>query len=278
MASFWNPQHILLGVMLGLSGHMATGGMIRHDVDVERYRELGSKAEFRCVGRYSSTAESNDYASGVLISPQWLLTAAHFLGEQSVWKFGDETYTSKRVVKHPKLKPGSSENQWNGWDLALVELDRPVTKIAPATRYRAQAEVGSIITKIGYGYQGDGQNGMKSPPVQQRLGGQNVIEAAGGTFEDRTFGPDVLVFDFDSPTSAESNRFGSPEPLPLEIGGAKGDSGGGVFLRSAGEWQLVGIVSGGLNRQIRYGSIAALARISSANAWIDSVLQASSSK
>ncbi|HYO81077.1 MAG TPA: trypsin-like serine protease, partial [Bryobacteraceae bacterium] len=65
---------------------------------------------------------------------------------------------------------------------------------------------------------------------------------------------------------------GSPEPLLKEIGGSKGDSGGGVFMLHGGKWQLIGIVSGALNRHIRYGSMAALARVSSANAWIDAVI------
>ncbi len=81
----------------------------------------------------------------------------------------------------------------------------------------------------------------------------------------------MWAFDFDDPTNPTTHRFGSSDPLPLEIGGAKGDSGGGVFINLDGRWQLCGIVSGGLNRQVKYGSVAALARVSSANAWIDSV-------
>ena len=164
------------------------------------------------------------------------------------------------------------EAQWNGWDLALVELDRPVVDVQPAIRYRGREEVGAVVRKIGYGYVGDGLNGLQSPAVQERLGGENVIDAAGGTVESRRFGTDVLVFDFDSPVDGASNRFGSSEPLAQEIGGSKGDSGGGVFMQHGGQWQLVGIVSGALNRHIRYGSRAAVARVSSANAWIDSVI------
>ncbi|MEX2263821.1 MAG: trypsin-like serine protease, partial [Bryobacteraceae bacterium] len=178
----------------------------------------------------------------------------------------------KNAQQHPRLEPGATETQWTGWDLALVELDRPVEDVQPAIRYRGREEVGAVVTKIGYGNVGDGLSGLKSLAVQERLGGQNVIEAAGGTVESRQFGIDVLVFDFDSPVSSDSNRFGSPEPLLYEIGGSKGDSGGGVFMQHSGKWRLVGIVSGALNRHIRYGSMAALARVSSANAWIDSVI------
>jgi hypothetical protein len=82
------------------------------------------------------------------------------------------------------------------------------------------------------------------------------------------------VFDFDAPdsTALTSNKFGSAAPLELEIGGSKGDSGAGVFATINGKLMLIGIVSGALNRQIRYGAVAALARVSSANLWIDSVV------
>jgi len=91
-------------------------------------------------------------------------------------------------------------------------------------------------------------------------------------FEDRKFSTSVMVCDFDNPENQESNHFGSPIPLELEIGGSKGDSGGGVFIDDNGTTVLAGIVSGALNRQIKYGAVMALARVSKANKWIDSVV------
>ncbi len=248
-------------------------GIIRHDIDIKKYIELGQKSEFDCVGRYSESIESNDYAVGVLISPKWVLTASHFVQDTSFWKFGDNFYKTKRIIKHPKLKPGSEEAQWNGWDMALIELDKPVLDITPAKRYYGNKELGQTITKVGYGYIGNGKTGMDNPRKQEKLGGQNVIDAIGGTFENRKFSTDVMVCDFDSPDNPESNHFGSPIPLELEIGGSKGDSGGGIFMKENGETFFVGIVSGALNRQIKYGSVMALARVSTANEWIDSVIE-----
>jgi hypothetical protein len=179
---------------------------------------------------------------------------------------------------HPKLQSISTERQWNGWDLALIELIEPVTEVVPAARYNGTEEVGMVITKIGYGFIGDGLHGMRSPRKSERLGGQNTVDAAGGTFESRIFSKDVLVFDFDSPIDSSKNKFGSASPLDLEIGGSKGDSGGVVFIQFNGKWKLVGIVSGALNREVKYGSVAALARVSSANEWIDGVINAKSEK
>ena len=119
---------------------------------------------------------------------------------------------------------------------------------------------------------------MLNPRVAGRLGGNNTIDAVGGIFEGREFSTDVLACDFDSPETDTLNRFGSPKPLEFEIGGSKGDSGGGVFIKKNGHQELVGIVSGALNRQIKYGAVMALARVSSANTWIDSTIAKSTKK
>lgn len=247
-------------------------GMIRHDTDVEKYRELGKQPNFECVGRYSISETSEGYAVGVLISSQWVLTAAHFVKDSSVWKFRDNFYRTKRIIKHPKLESNAEETQWNGWDMALVELEHPVLDIKPAKRYRGNEELGRTITKVGYGYIGNGKAGLLTPRIQERLGGQNFVDAIGGIFENRKFSTSVMVCDFDNPENPEFNHFGSPIPLELEIGGSKGDSGGGVFMDENGVPVLVGIVSGALNRKIKYGSVMALARVSKANEWIDSVV------
>nr|WP_273569099.1 hypothetical protein [Maribacter sp. Hal144] len=176
------------------------------------------------------------------------------------------------MIKHPEIKPDAEETQWNGWDMALIELDEPVQDMVPAKRYYGNKELGQTITKIGYGFIGNGKTGMDDPRKQEKLGGQNVVDAIGGTFENREFSTNVMVCDFDSPDTPEFNHFGSPIPLELEIGGSKGDSGGGVFMEVDGQMVFVGIVSGALNREIKYGAVMALVRVSRANEWIDSVI------
>ena len=253
------------------SSDMIDRGIIRHDTSINQYRKLANQTVFDCVGRYSEAKESPDYAVGILIDSSWILTAAHFVQDSSVWKFGASFYQTKRIIKHPQLLPGAEETQWIGFDMALVELKNPVLDISPAKRYYGDKEQGNEITKVGYGYIGNGKEGLQHPRLQEKLAGLNTIDAIGGEFEGRRFSKDVMVCDFDSPDPSQPNYFGSDKPLPLEIGGSKGDSGGGVFMQINGEYQLVGIVSGALNREIKYGSVMALARVSTANQWIDGV-------
>ena len=252
-------------------------GIIRHDTDIEKYREIGKRHEFACVGRYSTSESRNEYAVGVLVSPSWVLTASHFPEDSSQWLFGETFYKTKRIIRHPKLSTLAEGRkvQWDGWDMALVELDKPVLDIKPADRYEDRSELGMIVTKIGYGYIGNGRSGMNSPLTQERLGGHNTIDLIGGKINEIEVGSDVLLCDFDSPNTDTFNHLGSLEPLEFEIGGSKGDSGGGVFTQLNGEWELVGIVSGAMSRDIKYGSIMTFARVSSANLWIEGVIAGS---
>lgn len=263
---------IALGLLLVSFNTSNFVGMIRHDVDIEKYREIGRQSDYECVGRYSTSELETDYATGILVSSKWVLTAAHFVADSSVWKFGENFYHTRRIVKHPKFATLTQEAQFDGWDMALVELEKPVLDVKPAVRYRGNKELGRTITKLGYGLLGNGHEGMAKSRVQEKLGGQNVIDAIGGIFEDREFSNSVMVCDFDDPENSELNQFGSPIPLELEISGSKGDSGGGIFMDESGTTVLVGTISGALSRQIKYGAVLSMTRVSHANGWIDSVI------
>lgn len=254
--------------------NLRTAGIIRHDTNINEYRKIAAQPQFDCVGRYSNKEESKDYAVGVLIADNWVLTAAHFVENPSVWLFGNQYYKTQKIFRHPELDLLSNDRpaQWDGVDLALIKLDRKVKGVRPVKLYKGESELGMTVTKVGYGNIGNGLKGQYHPITQERLGGNNVIDQIGGEINGINLSTDVLVCDFDNPSADSLNNLGSPIPLPLEIGGSKGDSGGGVFYCRGKKCQLVGIVSGALNRQIKYGSLMAFARVSTARDWIEEVI------
>ena len=263
-----------LYVCLGTMPAASVAGVIRHDRNIDQYRQLGREPQFSSVGEH--LLRGSRAGSAVLIAPQWVLSAAHILVTEEApltdhsWRFGGRNYGTKEVFFHPSFERNPVEAQLSGGDLALVELLNPAVGITPAARYRGVDEVGAHGFQIGYGLIGDGLNGITAG--RERLGGTNVIDAAGGHF----FGSDVsaamLVADFDHPDDPSRSFVGSTMPLDLEIGITSGDSGGGLFAEFDSQWLLIGINEAKGGRDVRYGNGIAYTRISTANAWIDSIV------
>lgn len=88
----------LCSCLLLLSSLSAQSIVIRHDRDDALYKALG--AGYKAVGQVGTGGE------GVLIRPQWVLTAAH-VGEDlgpfgRYVSFGEERYEVLKVVLHPE--------------------------------------------------------------------------------------------------------------------------------------------------------------------------------
>jgi len=275
-------------------------GIIRHDRPAEAYQKLGKAQQFQCVGEVVRDRKPDERRmpsfSAVLVAPRWALTARHIAVrelEKHRYIFGGQEYRAVRCVTRPVqivIEAGQDVALAGiaaGDDIALVQLDRPVTNVKPAERYRGNAELGRIMTKVGYGCIGDGLTGMKlpvTPETQERRAGQNVIDLAGGMVGKLAVSNHVLAVDFDHPTDPALNQLGDPAPLELEIGVSSGDSGGGWFIAENGSWKLVAIGAGFLPSTAqppgpgmeKYGSVLAGTRISTANNWIDEVLRTGS--
>ena len=262
----------------------ATGGLIRHDREIDQYREAASRTEFACVGRIRS-ADKQKYATGVLVSPRLVLTCAHVIRKGSIsdqtWLFGSQPSTATRVFHVPGfLKDNLSEAHFEGLDLVLVELDRDVPDIQPAKRYRSRDEAGKQAWLIGHGVVGDGKSGRHEPATQMRLAGQNALDAIGSDSPYSLFSDRTLMFDFDGPGDADPNSLGAAEPMDLELGNMGGDSGGGVFVETNVGLRLAGIIFGGVDAErkhlggklYQYGQVGAAVRVSSYNQWIDAVI------
>jgi len=134
---------------------------IRHDLDLTDYENLGQNRgnyisgndypdfESVCALTYIRDGEPID-ASGVLIAPQWVLTAGHnlvsgdesfpdpFETEMEIY-FGDDfmnpsqTISVDEVILHPGWIPNQGEGREAAVDVALLKLSKPVTNVTPAS-------------------------------------------------------------------------------------------------------------------------------------------------
>lgn len=195
-----------------------------------------------------------------LITPTWLLTAAHVVralsyGRPLSVELAEKRYAITRVIQHPDYEP-----QWEDLDedevgdtvdLALVELGTPVEQVEPYALYTSSDEIGQECLLLGAGQYGDGVRGARGSDHQLRRV-TNVVEEA-----DRYW----LKFRFEAP----------PDGTPLEGVCGGGDSGGPAFIEVQGKLLLAGISS--WQRQSGrptgfYGCIEHYTRVSCFLDWI----------
>ena len=196
------------------------GICIRADKDDSAYQAL---ANTTCpFGGIFYDYGTGTYGSGVLISPNWILTARHAIGgSRSCFMAmnNSDDYFSQTVTN-------------SNYDIALCKLVTPITNITPVKLYSVAKygdEVGKECYISGDGLTGTGLTGM--------IGGFWVRRAAQSYVmcNATSWGwGDSLLTQFRSPGNGAA---------PLEGDGVEGDSGGGLYLSVSGTLALAGIQS-----------------------------------
>ena len=271
---------VLAFMVLAMAISVADAGIWRHDRDEQQYVDLGNDPAYAPV---VALVAGNSQASGTLISPHWVLTAAHVLDNASSATLyvggataGDGViYSSESLLQNPDWSPGSPDPFFQGTDIALIRLSSPVTDITPASRFYGSDERGMVGTYTGYGQGGDGLQGTTGPWGTKRAG-QNIIDAFG--MDDDLLdnvSERIMLSDFDHPDGSTNQWYSAdPEPLDLEYLPAPGDSGGGVFVEYQGEQRLAGVKSfvaatASDSIEYKYGETVGSIRINQFNHWID---------
>lgn len=263
----------LLLLALFAASSTASTIVIRDDVDDSKYRVPSSE--------FPALVDMPGEGHGVLIAPQWVITAAHAITWQSEIKHVVLNGTSRdveRLVIHPGYKKPSQEliNQAlvtgdatlvmvllsSSDDIALVKLTQPVTDVVPVAIYKDSDELGQIVKIVGKGATGTGATGHdpKGPNRTELRRAFNQITSA----HDRW-----VCYVFDEPPSA----------LPLEGMSGNGDSGGPALIQVEGEWLLAGLTSwkvvqgnAAAFRPGLYGQTSCNVRLSHYVEWIESVI------
>lgn len=248
--------------------------VIRDDVDDSQYRIPASE--------FPALVDMPGEGHGVLISPRWVITAAHAITWQGEIKrivLNGASRDVERIVVHPGYKKPPQElldhalATWD-WtlfaallsssdDIALLKLAQPVADVAPVAVNKSGDEFGRIVKIIGKGATGTGVTGYDfndSHRTELRRAFNKVTSAYLGWF----------CYVFDKPSEA----------LPLEGGSGSGDSGGPVLIQVEENWVLAGLTSwtapqGAVKtRPGQYGQITCNVRLGHYKEWIASVISA----
>lgn len=263
----------LLLLLLAVSS-TADAVVIRDDVDDAKYRISASE--------FPALVDMPGEGHGVLIAPQWVITAAHTIPEQ--WELKQVVINGaprkvERVLIHPGYKKPSHElvhqamATWD-WtmfmvqlsssdDVALLKLAQPVTDASPVVIHEGDDQLGQIVRIIGKGATGNGATGYDfadSRRTELRRAHNKVTSAHGRWF----------CYVFDKPA----------ETLPLEGGSGGGDSGGPVLIQSEKDWLLAGLTSWTAPQGVvktspgLYGQISCNVRLRHYKEWIESTVSA----
>jgi S1-C subfamily serine protease len=148
----------LLATLIAVSALAASAATIDESKGDGRYLDYGATFAGYVVRVVGNNAEGVPLAgSGTLISPHWVLTAAHVPHEMTAVTvvIGGERLACDRVVRHP---------EWegiHGWhDIALVRLERHrhadvYPRLADGTE-----RLGSVAAAAGYGMTGTLTRGL----------------------------------------------------------------------------------------------------------------------
>ena len=251
----------------------ASAIVIRDDVDDSNYRVQASE--------FPALVDMPGEGHGVLIAPQWVVTAAHAITWQTEIKqvtIDGEPRDVERLVIHPGYKKPPQElldqalSTWD-WtlfrvllsssdDIALIKLAQPVADVPPVEINKSDDEFGQIIKVMGKGATGNGVAGYEfsSPHRTELRRAYNKVTSAHGRW---------LCYMFDKPSDA----------LPLEGGSGSGDSGGPILIQAEKGWLLAGLTSWSdpqstIRTPGRYGQITCNVRLSHYKDWIESVISA----
>jgi len=260
--------------------------VIRADVDDAKYRIPASA--------FPALADMPGEGHGVLIAPQWVVTAAHAApmqmeGMDDDVSIGGVARKVKRVILHPGYKKVPDQLIKEALasgdlskvhvfldsadDIALIELASPVTDITPIRLYRGNKEVGMTAELVGKGATGNGVKGQ-DPQSAHRTVLRHAFNVIVG--DDARY----VWYRFDAPPSA----------LPLEGITGSGDSGGPLLIGDGSSRQLVGLASWSKYPKDHpflrtwtpdrpfveglHGEIVNAVRISSYIPWIEGVISA----
>jgi secreted trypsin-like serine protease len=202
-----------------------------------------------------------ELCSGALIRPDLVLTAAHCMMDQASYRvvalnrgFKPQRLRVVAVAVHPQFVPGTTPRTQPGVDLAILKLERPLTRDFTPFDLNLVGSVGAgdPVTLAGYGIVGENARGTARTLRQTNLVSLGPVKISNNV---------VIV--------ADENRLAQT----TGAGACRGDSGGPVLAATGAGYQLLGIVSwsSGALRSARAsacGGLTAVTPVADHLSWI----------
>jgi Trypsin/PEP-CTERM motif len=230
---------------------LAQAGLIDDGANDADHIALAAQPQYDAVGfttRQNALNQTVLDSSGILITPDWVLTASHTLvaggRPDTTFTIGGETRNIAQAIRNPNFT-GQIED---GYDVALLKLDAPITNVTPAQLYTGTAASlqGQTLTYVGYGRSGTGSTGDTIPAGTKRAG-NNIAEQLGFTLNPGAgqvvYSNQIMFADMDKQGGIGGNPLGGTNPINLEYLIALGDSGGGLFTEQNGQHFVAGVHS-----------------------------------
>lgn len=239
---------MLLSCLILLNISYVFAGTIDPNTPDKLYIEYGSK--FTNIAKLCCINSDNQKACGsaVIISPHWIVTAAHIVDGSTSCKISIENkqYNLSKIICHENYK----DSVFGQNDIALGYTEEPIELDFFPDLYHLDDEVGKVCSISGFGYAGTFLSGASIDDFKKRAGSNIVDKIEKGT---------IIC-------SASINHVDRKTELEFLI--ASGDSGGGLFI----DGKLAGINSAIISRDgspnSDYGDESCHTRISALRNWI----------
>lgn len=226
----------------------ASAGTIDPRKTDKEHLDYGS--QFKCVAKILCRRVADNVtaeASCVIISPRWIVTAAHVVEDSQEWTVVCDDGSKHKItaiVTHPDFKASSCGVA----DIAIGRTEEPFDLDFYPALYEARDEVGKVVSICGYGRPGSFSSGSRAYDGRKRAG-SNVIDRV-----DRG----MLLC-----------SVGPARRTSLEFLIAPGDSGGGLFIENSVAGINSIIMVEGRSPSSRHGEESGHTRISDYKTWIE---------